>query len=73
MAENNGKKDKKKESYSKRTRKAYRQGYVAGFDDRSRLGDGSRFWGTAGYSRGFGDRKKIDKINRRVNRYRAEK
>lgn len=73
MAENNGNKTKKKDSFAKRSKKAYRRGYVNGFDDRSKLGnEGNRFFGTAGYSKGFGDRKKIDKIQKRVDKYRKE-
>ena len=59
-----------KEKMSARVRRAYRQGYKQGFEDSAKSVNGSRFWGSRGYSRGYGDKNKIRKIEKRYNRYK---
>lgn len=71
MAENE--KPKKKDSFAKRSKRAYRHGYINGYDDRDKLGtNGNRFFGTIGYGRGYKDRKKIDTIHKRVEKYKKQ-
>lgn len=54
-----------KEKMSARVRRAYMRGYKNGFEDRAKSPDGSKFWGSRGYGRGYGDKKKIQKIERK--------
>lgn len=56
-----------KEKMSARVRRAYRRGYKAGFEDSTRSPDGSKFWGSRGYKRGYGDKQKVRKIERRYD------
>lgn len=69
MSKNN--KATKKEKLSRRVKRAYQRGYLRGFDDSAKAGEsGSRFWGKQGYSKGYGDKRTIAKIERKYNRYR---
>lgn len=73
MAQDKTKK-KKEEKLSERIKRAYRRGYLNGFDDSEKMGkQGSKFWGSKGYSKGYGDRNKITKIQNRVKKYRESK
>lgn len=63
---------KKKESLVSRARAAYYRGYVAGFEDCEK-NNGSRFFGTFGYSKGHKDRRTIKKIEGRASRYKGKK
>ena len=56
-----------KEKMSARVRKAYMRGYKNGFDDSAKNFNGSKFWSSRGYGKGYGDRKKVQKIERRYN------
>ncbi len=72
MANNETKESKT--SFSERIKRAYRRGYVNGFDDSERMGkQGSKFWSSRGYSKGYGDRKKISKIQNKAKKYRETK
>lgn len=56
-----------KEKMSARVRRAYMRGYRNGFEDRAKSPDGSKFWGSRGYGRGYGDKKKIQRIERKYS------
>ena len=61
------------EKLSARMRKAYQAGYVKGFEDSARQGvSGNRFMGARGYSRGYGDKRRIVKIERKYNNYKSK-
>ena len=62
----------KKESFVSRARAAYYRGYVAGFEDCEK-NNGSRFFGTRGYSKGHKDRRTIQKIEKRASLYKDKK
>lgn len=62
--------DSSKEKMSARIRRAYRQGYRQGFEDSAKNPHGNKFFGTRGYKRGYGDKQKIRKIERRYDRYK---
>ena len=65
---------KKAERLSERIKRAYKRGYIQGFDDNSKLGKkGNRFWGSRGYWRGYGDKTKVNNIQKRYNKYRESK
>lgn len=72
MANNETKESKM--SFPERIKRAYRRGYVNGFDDSEKMGkQGSKFWSSRGYSKGYGDRKKISKIQNKAKQYRETK
>lgn len=56
-----------KEKMSARVRKAYMRGYKNGFEDSAKNFNGSKFWSSRGYGKGYGDKKKIQKIEKRYN------
>lgn len=63
---------KREEKLSARIKRAYRRGYVNGFNDSDKMGkQGSKFWGSRGYAKGYGDKNKINKIQKRYDRYRG--
>ena len=57
-----------KEKMSARVRKAYMRGYRNGFEDSAKSSSGGKFWSVRGYGKGYGDKKKVQKIERRYNR-----
>ena len=59
-----------REKLSARVRRAYQRGYRQGFDDSAKNSNGSKFWGTRGYNKGYGDKQKVRKIERRYNNYK---
>ena len=72
MAKKNNKRaNGTQEKLSARMRKAYRAGYVRGYEDSANHGaNGNRFAGMSGYGKGYGDKKRINKIERRYKRYK---
>ena len=57
-----------KEKMSARVRRAYMQGYRNGFEDSAKNSNGSKFWSSRGYGKGYGDKKKVQKIERKYSR-----
>ena len=62
----------KKEKLSKRMRKAYRRGYVQGFEDSRKSAHGRGYVGAYGYRCGWNACRKIRKINAKVEKYKNE-
>ena len=62
----------KKEKLSKRMRKAYRRGYVQGFEDSKKANSGRGYSGAYGYRKGWSAHRKITKINKKVEKYKNE-
>ena len=58
---------KKEEKLSERIKRAYMQGYKNGFDDSTKAVNGSKFFGTRGYNRGYGDKQRIRKIEKKYS------
>lgn len=57
-----------KEKMSARVRKAFLAGYKQGFEASAKNPNGGKFWSARGYGKGYGDKKKVQKIERRYNR-----
>lgn len=63
----------KKEKLSKRIKNAYQRGYLRGFEDSASSGvNVSRYFGKKGYSKGYGDKRTVTKIERKYARYKSE-
>ena len=58
----------KKEKLSKRMRKAYRRGYVQGFEDSKKANSGRGYSGAYGYRKGAKNRRKSDKYIKQYER-----
>ena len=56
-----------KEKMSARVRRAYMRGYRNGFEDSAKNANGSKFWGSRGYGRGYGDKKKVQRIEHKYS------
>lgn len=63
--------DKKQEKFRDKLKRSYENGYVQGYEQALKETQKSnRFAGAIGYGKGQGDRKKIDKIKSRVEKYK---
>lgn len=56
-----------REKLSARVRRAYMRGYRNGFEDSAKNANGSKFWGARGYGKGYGDKRKVQKIECRYS------
>ena len=63
----------KKEKLSKRMRKAYRRGWVEGFEASKRMNHGRGYAGAYGYRCGWNASRKIRKLNAKAEKYKNEK
>ena len=70
MAKQATKRGNTRASLFTRARRAYQSGYKQGFEDSAKISDGSKFWGSLGYKRGYGDKQRIRKIEKRYKKHK---
>ena len=60
-------KTKKEERLTARVKRAYMQGYKIGFEASTRAVNDSRFFSSRGYKKGYGDKQRIRRIEKKYS------